>query len=59
MLFQLEVLHDQVKLRHAAKAISFEELNQSRPDDEPQMFDLRARVAKCLEGPSESPFEIE
>ncbi|XP_055328403.1 rotatin-like isoform X2 [Paramacrobiotus metropolitanus] len=45
----LEVLHDQVKLRHAAKAICFDELYHARADDEPQMFQLRARVLACLD----------
>ena len=48
-LFQLELLHDQVKLRHAAKAISFDEFNRGKPDDEPKMFDLRARLLACLD----------
>lgn len=46
---QLELLYDQVKLRHAAKAISFADFGRACPDDEPQMFNLRARLIACLD----------
>jgi hypothetical protein len=48
-VLQLELLYDQVKLRHAAKVICFDDFGQGKPDDEARMFDLRARLFACLD----------
>ncbi|OQV25189.1 putative Rotatin [Hypsibius exemplaris] len=53
----LELLYDQIKLRHAAKAISFDEFGRGKPDDEPQMFDLRARLLACLDTDSNAALD--
>lgn len=58
-LLQLELVFDQVKLRHAAKSLSFEDLIHGQPDDEPQMFDLRARLLACLDDSVEQHFTFD